>query len=185
MRPRRRIERTLLVLSLLLLAWWPFAYRYTSVGFEFEQRVDDGISGTYWRIRWPSDGSIVLARIVHQTRLTADDTRQPDAFDFGATFLKPARPCGNETFWEHLGFWCRSVDAREDNIPDIVKYAERAWVVGMPHALLLLLSASGWWLARNRRRTNAGRKPSVDDGSTSVTIAAKRAADRQSRAGDK
>ncbi|MFT4514986.1 MAG: hypothetical protein ACI89X_001244 [Planctomycetota bacterium] len=71
------------------------------MGVEFEQRVDNGLDAVYWRVRWPSDGSVILARIVHQSM---DAAREPDAFDFGATFLKPSQPCDAETFWQNLGF---------------------------------------------------------------------------------
>ncbi len=137
------------MLSLLLLAWWPFAHCYTSVGFEFEQRIENGIAGVYWRVRWPSDGSIIFARIERETE---DASRVPDAFDFGAAFLKPAQACGGETFWQQLGFWLLSVDVREDRIPGMIKDADRAWVIGMPHGLLVLVCSSSWWLLRRQRR---------------------------------
>lgn len=164
MRLSRFAERTLLLLTLLLLGWWPFAYRYTSVGIDFEERIDDGIDAVYWRVRWPSDGSILLARIVHQTRSDQSDDpeREPDAFDFGGTLLKPSQPCDAETFWQNLGFWYLDIDAREDHIPDIVKDAERAWVVGVPHSFLLAVCGGGFWLLR-QRRTRAGRKPIEGD----------------------
>lgn len=145
--------------SALLLAWWPFAYRYTSVGFDFEQRVDGGVDGVYWRLRWPSDGSIVLARIVHRTEDVGDTVLPADAFDLGGTFLKPAQATGGETFFENLGFWCRSIDAREDKVPDVVKDAEHALLIGVPHVLIVLLTGGSWWLLRQRNGAKTGRKP--------------------------
>ncbi|MFT4514987.1 MAG: hypothetical protein ACI89X_001243 [Planctomycetota bacterium] len=56
-----------------------------------------------------------------------------------------------------------SIDARDDRIPDIVKDAERAWVVGVPHSLVFLMCGSGWWLLRRQRRTSTGRKPIVSE----------------------
>lgn len=159
MRLGRLIERTLCALFWLLLAWWPFSYHYSSFGFDFEQRIDGGIDGVYWRLRWPSDGSIVLARIVHQTRDAGGEQRTADAFDLGGQFLGPSQATGAETFFENLGFWCRTVDAREEKVPDVVKDAERAWMIGVPHVLLVLLTGAGWWWLRQRRGARTGRKP--------------------------
>jgi hypothetical protein len=154
---RRALERLLLTATTALLLWWPFAYRYTSIGCEWELQVDDELHSVYWRVRWPSDGSVVLARIEHEQRLD----RMPEAFDLGATFLKPAQATGAVTFWQNLGFWWLSVDAREAPVPDLVKDAERAFVVGVPHACLLVGTGCAWWLLRSQRRTIAGRKPTV------------------------
>lgn len=171
------------MLFVLLLAWWPFVYHYTSVGLDFEQRVDGGVDGIYWRVRWPSDGSIVLARIVHRTKDVGDTLQPVDAFDFGGTFLKPAQATDGETFFENLGFWCRSVDAREAKVPDAVKDAERAFLIGVPHVLLALLTGGLWWFLRQRRRAKTGRKPMPGDGTLSNDALGIRAADRQSSAG--
>jgi len=148
---QRALERLLLMATAALLLWWPFAYRYTSIGCEWELAVDGGIDAVYWRLRWPSDGSVVLARIVHQEHTD----RTPEGFDLGATFCKPAQATGAETFWQNLGFWWLAVDARERAVPDLVKDAERAFVVGVPHALLLATTASAWWWLRRRRRRAA------------------------------
>jgi hypothetical protein len=162
----RAIERTLLVLTLLLLAWWPLASYYTSIGVEFEQRSQNGgITGSYWRMRWPSDGSVVFARI-----------------DFGAAFLQPPRACGATTTAQQFGFWFLCADAREAAMLDLVKHADRVLLIGMPHWLLLLLTASTWHWLRRQRRIRAGRKPIV--GAACAAGNADRAAERQSLAGE-
>jgi len=157
----RAVERCCLAVALLLLVTLPFCGRYTSIGLDFEADVDDERHAVYWRVRWPSDGALVFARIVERG---PPGERAADAVDIGAALLREPQATGAGDCWQRHGFWWLSVDAREAAPPAIVAGCERAFVAGLPHWLwLLLFAAAGALLRRQRRRTSAGRKPIVGD----------------------
>jgi hypothetical protein len=140
-------------LWLTAAAFWPFTGRYTSFGCEWERHDGGVVHGEYWRLRWPSDGAIVVARLTESRPARTDDVA---GFDVGGTFLQPPRPVGADGFWSAHGFWWVSTNAASGPMPAIVAGTERAAVVGIPHWLLTISLASAaacheWRRARRRR----------------------------------
>ena len=119
-------------------------FRYTSIGLDFERRVEDGSVSYYFvRIRWPGDGSVWIGG--ERTRLT-ELKREPQAVDLGATLFARARPSTPRTVWNRMGFW-------------LVREPGRAWV-GVPGVLVLATVLGGsWWCWRRVRSREARLVP--------------------------
>lgn len=127
-------------LAAAALAFWPFVGFYTSVGCEFEEPAGTMVRGTYWRVRWPGDGSVVLACIVEHRPAEAGGL-QP--FDLGGVFLRRAQPIAAEGWWQRHGFWWVRVREDAPKVPPIVAGADRAMLAGVPHWLLTLVLLTG------------------------------------------
>lgn len=116
-------------------------FRYTSIGLDFERRVEDGSLSYYFvRIRWAGDGSVWIGG--ERTRLT-ESKREPQAVDLGATFFAPPRAMMSRTAWNRMGFW-------------LVREPGRAWG-GAPGALVLSAALGGTWLCYRRVRSREVR----------------------------
>ncbi len=146
----RWLRRALHATWIALLLTLPWTGLYTSVGVDVE-RVDAGVlHGTYYRLRWPGDGSIALARLDEER--AAVDGEAP-AVDLGAAFLQPAPELAPQTPWQQAGFWCVDADAKRGPVPAVVAGSTRAWLVGVPQwvlAVALAVPALLWQLAANR-----------------------------------
>ncbi len=125
---------------------WPFAYRYTSLGLDLERQQDGRIGCTFYRLRWPGDGSVALAWIVEHREL-ASGALEP--FDLGARFLQPVPGLAANGFWQQHGFWWVCVDERAP-APPIVAGADRALRIGIPHWLVVAVSFALLLLTRRR-----------------------------------
>lgn len=147
-RGRRAIAIAALASAAAALLWWPFAYRYTSLGLDLEARDGDAVRCTFWRLRWPGDGSLLLAWLVEH-RPTASGPVEP--FDLGCALLQPPRELAPQGFWQRQGFWCVDVQAGEA-APPIVAGAERAFAVGVPHWLLVVAAVAIAGLSCGRRK---------------------------------
>jgi len=89
---------------------------------------------TYWRVRWPGDGSLRLGGGAHYRPL---ESAPVEAFDLGGVFFQPAQRAVPRSFWNRLGFWW--VD--EEGEGEGASFIWRRWI-GIPSWLPLLLPAA-------------------------------------------
>jgi hypothetical protein len=154
----RALPRVLLHAAwLALAASWPWTDRYTSFGLDHEQVVAGRCHSSHWRLRWPGDGSIALAWIAESRPARQEDA---DGWDPGGRFLQPPKALSPSGPWQRNGFWWVSADAALAPVPAIFAGADRAVLVGVPHALLLAIAllAAGMQelrLLRHRRLASA------------------------------
>ena len=148
--PRRTrwLQRFSTCVAITLLASWPFAHRYTSFGLDLETRDAGRVRCTYWRVRWPRDGSLVFAHIVEHREVGSGPV---EPFDLGGRFLQRAVPVPTDGVWQEQGFWWIDVDAANGPVPPIVAGADRAWLVGVPHWLVALAAVvmAAWMNGRS------------------------------------
>lgn len=139
---RRTVRRgwwAVLVLALLLVVW-PLTYRYTSVGIDLESGHEQTVAQTFYRVRWPGNGSMLVG-VIEEHRDTSSGRVQ--RFDLGAEILRHARPPEPRSVWNRLGFWWVHTDAAAgDPASDVAPHADRVWFVGVPHWLLVLAAAA-------------------------------------------
>jgi hypothetical protein len=138
----RRAARWVLGVALAALVWWPLGCRYTSFGLDLECERDGRVDCTFYRLRWPGDGSVALAWIAEH-RAVASGPLEP--FDLGASFLQPAPDLRPDGFWQRHGFWWVAVEPGAGPAPPIVAGADRALLVGVPHwavVVVLLVAAA-------------------------------------------
>lgn len=147
MKPRRRLS-PMRIVALALLACWPLAWRYSSFGIDLEHPAGDSVECVFYRLRWPGDGSVCVARVVEHR---APEGRPLEPWDLGGAFLRPAPDLHPATTWQRLGFWCFDIAAGEP-APAIVAGADSAVIVGVPHWLLVVIALA---LCCRRRRTDA------------------------------
>ena len=150
-RPSRRLLRLAALAGAVLgLVTWPMACRYTSFGLDLERAEGAQVRQTFWRLRWPGDGSVALVWIAEHRDLAAGAV---EPWDLGGAFLEPAPRLAASGFWQDHGFWWVDADAASGAVPGIVGGADRAVLVGVPHGLVALLLALGAaWLRRGRVR---------------------------------
>lgn len=137
-RRRQLVRSAVSAAAAALLLWWPFAYRYTSFGLDCECAQGGGVEQTFWRLRWPGDGSVALAFLVEHR---AADSGSLEPFDLGGSFLQAAAELRAEGFWQRHGFWWVRVNAATGPAPPIVAGADCALLVGVPHWLLVAVAA--------------------------------------------
>jgi len=140
-------------LACAALASWPLAYHYTSFGLDLERLQDGRVCGTFYRWRWPGDGSLTLARLVEH-REPGEHRLEP--CDLGGSFWQPAPDLAAEGFWQRHGFWWVVVGPTSAAVPPIVAGADRALLVGVPHWLLVLATVAA--AVRLHVRAAAGRR---------------------------
>ena len=87
----------------VLVALWPLSHRYTSFGIDLESPDGgDRVRCTFYRIKWPGDGSVCVGRLVEHR---AADAKPLERFDLGGRFFKPAKETWPASAWNRLGFW--------------------------------------------------------------------------------
>jgi hypothetical protein len=152
------MRRSSWVLLVVLVVMWPFTFRYTSVGVDAETGRGDTVSQQFWRVRWPGNGSMLVGRIDEHRAASSGPVER---LDLGADLLRPARPIQRRSTWNDLGFWWIHADATQgDARTDAAPHADRVWLVGLPHWLLVLLAAMGVVVAHQRRAEDQlGRHP--------------------------
>jgi hypothetical protein len=141
---------TTLILSLLLLTW-PLAWRYTSVGIDLETPHGDTVDCTFYRVRWPGDGSIMIGRI-DRSRAVGKKALEP--FDLGGVFLRPGRSFPSDNVWQRLGFrWVDHDHTRDGGWSPFTPGDMRAKLIGFPHGLVILAWAGFvvWHVRRARK----------------------------------
>jgi len=148
-RGRRAVRRASILAACLGLAAWPFAFRYTSVGLDFERGDGDVVRQTFVRLLWPGDGSVALAWIAEH-RDVGSGAVEP--WDLGGALLEPAPRFAADGFWQQCGFHWLDADAQRAPVPALVAGADRAVLVGAPHGLFVAAAAAlAAWLHRRRR----------------------------------
>ncbi len=141
-----------LILSSLLLITWPLAWKYTSVGLDVETANGPITECTYYRVRWPGDGSIMFGRIDEPRRA---DRKPYEHYDLGGLFFAPAQTLHPQSIWQRLGFRWVDYDRTRDAGPcDVSPHAARARLIGFPHVLLIIATA-GWAIFVRGRRGSA------------------------------
>ena len=134
------MRRTVWVVLVVLLVAWPLTYRYTSVGLDLESSRGQSVDQTFYRVRWPGNGSVLVGRIDEHRDASSGRVQQ---LDLGADVLKKARPIETHSTWNRLGFWWIHADVAGGDPPtDAAPHADRVWFVGVPHWLLVLLAAA-------------------------------------------
>lgn len=124
----------------LLLITLPLSYRYTSLGIDVETLGHGRVACTYYRLRWPGDGSVVIGRIAEHRHV---DRKPLQSFDLGGVFLRPGRSLSPSSFWNRLGFWSVDYDhTRHGPPPQMAPGAERARMLGVPWWFLTLLAGT-------------------------------------------
>ena len=148
------VRRGWWVVLVVLLIAWPLTYRYTSVGLDLESRHGQRVDQTFYRVRWPGNGSMLVGRIDEHRDLS---TGKVQRLDLGAEILRPARPIGTRSTWNRLGFWWVHADTAAGDPPtDAAPHADRVWFVGVPHWLLVLLALA--MAVRSRARCRRSRR---------------------------
>jgi hypothetical protein len=145
------IIAVLWLVSAVLLALWSRNHRYTSLGLDLEQ--PDGptrVRCTFYRLRWPGDGSVCVGRLVEHR---AADAKALERFDLGGRFFKAAKETRPQTAWNRFGFWwITDPKTPVAAAPGMAPGASEAFLVGVPHWLLCVLSVAIALLATIRRR---------------------------------
>jgi hypothetical protein len=147
--PVRRLSWLVLVLLLLV---WPLTFRYTSVGVDVEASHGAQVDQKFYRLRWPGNGSLLVGRIDEHR---AASTGKVQGVDLGGDFLRPPRRIEPRSTWNRLGFWWIHADVEGGDRPtDAAPHADRVWLLGVPHWLLVVLAAAA--VLRGRRRPARG-----------------------------
>lgn len=136
----------LTTLAILLLAFVGSFY-YTSMGVDLEADEGDNVRCTYYRIRWPGDGSLWLGGGEHYRPLRL---RPLCPFDpASSAFRKPEHFPEALTFWNRLGFWW-IVDPVSDpcNKHGHPKLTWGFWF-GIPAWLPAVFTGLWWWRRRS------------------------------------
>jgi hypothetical protein len=153
-------RKTTVVLVVLLLLW-PLTFRYSSVGVDVTSRQGTTSQTTFYRLRWPGNGSAFLG-LIRQVQ----GHEQAAGIDLGGDVLKRAHHVPVQSTWNRLGFYWVDFDkVRDDPPPPIASDANRVRAVGFPHWLLVLMALclAVWRFVRRRpvdaptRRTPARR----------------------------
>jgi hypothetical protein len=130
------MRRSTTVVLVALLVLWPLTFRYSSVGVDLTSRQGPDPQTTFYRLRWPGNGSAFVGLIRQDP-----GKGQTKGIDLGGDVLKPAHHVPVQSTWNRLGFFRVDFDRlRDDPAPVIASDANRVWLVGFPHWLLVL----GW-----------------------------------------
>lgn len=137
------------------LTWAAGMFAYTCAGIDREEVEGDRVLVTYYRLRWPGDGSVWAGFAAHHRPL-ADGP--PDRFDLGGSFFeKPKRPA-SRSFCERLGFRRVGRPAEDPFRPARYPGAVRSGWLAVPGWLPALLF-SAWPARRLARRRRRGQGP--------------------------
>ena len=104
-----------LFFALILLAWfggtamWATSYtHYTSVGIDHDQREEQQIKHSYYRLRWTGGGSIWLGG--GKSYRPLNSPKPFETLDLAATFLYPEPELPKvESIYNKAGFWYKSM----------------------------------------------------------------------------
>jgi hypothetical protein len=141
----RHISGGLACVTCVFAVMWLCSYSYyTSLGIDLEQARGPRILCTFYRLRWPGDGSLRVGTVV-MTRPGA--VRLVDPFDLGGAFFQPARRETPRSLWNRLGFWWIAETREQAGEPPTQEF----WV-GLPSWLPSVVGgAATLWMARESR----------------------------------
>lgn len=127
----------LVFLFMAFTAW----SRFTTIGIDSDKADAPYIYYSYYRIRWPGDGSFRIVGGAFRYGRAPGKALEP--FDLGGRFFKPpAHREPPQSVWNQMGFWFHAVtwdDERNKTDPSAQKPWE-AWV-GVPCFLPVVLFA--------------------------------------------
>ena len=127
------------VLAVMWLTSYDF---YTSFGVDTERVEGSTVRSTYYRVRWPGDGSFRVGGGAASHALAGDSV---DPFDLGGTFFQPPRRSVPRSFWNRVGFWwVKAPEPREG--PQLCTF----WI-GVPSWLLPLVTGASVVLVTRTR----------------------------------
>jgi hypothetical protein len=123
--------------SAVLVALWPLSHRYTSFGIDLERSdAGDRVRCTFFRIKWPGDGSVCVGRLVEHR---AANAKPLERFDLGGRFFKPAKETWPASVWNRWGFWwVTQPGGPQAAAPGMAAGASEVFVVGVPHWVLVV-----------------------------------------------
>lgn len=149
MQARRAIRGVWLgLIGASAVLWLVGCFRYSSLGLDHNASNAGGGLVTYYRIRWPGDGSLWFGLCSH--RVPRSQLSRYPLEPGGRLFAAPMSPAPSSR-WNRLGFWL-ATDVEADplgvlNWPDPVR---SRWLA-LPGWLPTLVLAGLWWRARRRR----------------------------------
>jgi hypothetical protein len=142
-----------------LVALWPLSHRYTSFGIDLESPDGgDRVRCTFYRIKWPGDGSVCVGRLVEHR---AANAKSLERFDLGGRFFKPGKETWPASVWNRWGFWwVTRPGGPQGAAPGMAPGASEVFLVGVPHWLLVV--AGGWVaLVLGAEACGKGHRPSI------------------------
>ncbi len=122
---------SLLPSVLVLLLWITGCTYYTSVGLDYDQLDGMHVQSSYYRIRWPGDGSLWLGG-GHFHYAPAQHALEP--LDLAAVVLQPPRRPIPITVWNKLGLWWSQTS-------DVANGTAEYWI-GFPGWLPVLVTGT-------------------------------------------
>jgi amino acid transporter len=145
-----------IALGLLLIAGLAYAgmsatsyFRYSTAGFDHDERVGDRVHTTYYRVRF-SHGSFWLGAAKQDH---ADDGKSVDFFDIGGTPFARLNPLQPQSLLQHLGFW--AIKSVETDPFEPHRYVGAVWSYWLAIPVWLPLVFLGVWWRYGRRRKPA------------------------------
>lgn len=134
-------SKTVLLLMLLGFSFFGLSSysHYTSVGVDRDQYNNDHIRHSYYRVRWPGNGSFWLGGGTSNRPLNS--SKPFEGFDLAATFLdsNPVLPVA-ESNYNKVGFWLRSMT-----------HPSKQFWLGIPSWLPVLFLGLLFFLSRKKQ----------------------------------
>jgi hypothetical protein len=120
----------------VLTALWPLSRRYTSFGIDLESPdAGDRVRCSFYRIKWPGDGSVCVGRLVEHR---AAGAKPLERFDLGGRFFKPSKETWPASAWNRWGFWwVTQPGGHQAAAPGMAPGVSEVFLVGVPHWLLV------------------------------------------------
>jgi hypothetical protein len=131
---------------------WLFSYGfYTSLGVDTDRADGPYVMSSYYRIRWPGDGSFWIGGGAYRH---AYEGKPLEPFDLGGRFfLAPRRPMP-QSFWNRIGFWLIQIGLGNGKNGKTESAASQwqLWI-GVPSWLPVLVTGAlpvQWWSLHKR-----------------------------------
>jgi hypothetical protein len=158
------------MIVIVALGLWPLSHHYTSLGVDLESLEAGGrVRCTFYRLRWPGDGSVCVGRLVEHR---AADAKVLERFDLGGRFFKPAKETRPASAWNRWGFWwITSPRTPSASAAGMAPGATEVLMAGVPHWLLVaLLTVFAFVVSRKRARTPHGETPALQSPLPTATL---------------
>ncbi len=130
------------------------SYRfYISCGIDLEKAQEKYTLFTYYRFRWPDNGSLWIGAVTHYQAAT-DGPVEP--FDLGGTWAYHTYQPPPRSFWNRIGFWWITQPMRDLETEN--RFPGPLWNfwIGMPSwlpGLMLGIGPVHWWIRQRRFRS--------------------------------